>query len=40
MAVERGLREVDFLRGNEKYKYDLGSTDVPLMHLRLDRTAG
>jgi CelD/BcsL family acetyltransferase involved in cellulose biosynthesis len=35
LSIEAGLREVDFLRGDEKYKYDLGSTDVPLMHLLL-----
>jgi len=27
LAIEQGMSEVDFLRGNEKYKYDLG---VPL----------
>jgi CelD/BcsL family acetyltransferase involved in cellulose biosynthesis len=34
-AIEAGLTEVDFLRGNEKYKYDLGAEDVSLMHLHV-----
>jgi CelD/BcsL family acetyltransferase involved in cellulose biosynthesis len=33
LAIAAGLSEVDFLRGNEKYKYDLGATALPLMHL-------
>ena len=33
LAIQDGLEEVDFLRGDEKYKYDLGASDVPLMHL-------
>jgi CelD/BcsL family acetyltransferase involved in cellulose biosynthesis len=36
LAIEAGLTEVDFLRGNEKYKYDLGATDLPLVHLTVE----
>jgi CelD/BcsL family acetyltransferase involved in cellulose biosynthesis len=36
LAIEAGLTEVDFLRGNEKYKYDLGAQDVPLAHLTVE----
>ena len=36
LAIEAGLTEVDFLRGNEKYKYDLGATDQPLVHLTVE----
>jgi len=35
LALEEGLEEVDFLRGNERYKYELGATDMPLVHLVL-----
>ena len=27
-AIEEGRRHLDFLRGNEPYKYDLGGRDV------------
>lgn len=36
LAIEAGLEELDFLRGNEKYKYDLGATDVDLLHLTVE----
>ena len=36
LALEEGLEEVDFLRGNERYKYELGATDLPLVHLALE----
>jgi CelD/BcsL family acetyltransferase involved in cellulose biosynthesis len=36
LAIEAGLSEVDFLRGDEKYKYDLGATDRPLVHLTVE----
>ncbi|MFN2464954.1 MAG: GNAT family N-acetyltransferase [Candidatus Dormibacteria bacterium] len=36
LAMEAGLSEVDFLRGDEKYKYDLGATDVDLVHLTVE----
>jgi CelD/BcsL family acetyltransferase involved in cellulose biosynthesis len=26
-AIEQGLRHIDFLRGDERYKYDLGASD-------------
>jgi len=34
-AIARGKRKVDFLRGREPYKYDLGAQDVPVYRLRL-----
>jgi CelD/BcsL family acetyltransferase involved in cellulose biosynthesis len=36
LAIEAGLVELDFLRGDEKYKYDLGAVDVVLMHLTVE----
>jgi len=36
LAIEAGLTELDFLRGNEKYKYDLGAVDLDLMHLTVE----
>ncbi|MEA2646645.1 MAG: hypothetical protein QOE92_1728 [Chloroflexota bacterium] len=38
LAIEQGLQEVDFLRGGEKYKHDLGAVDVPLVHLTVELT--
>ena len=38
-AIEHGLKEYDFLRGNEPYKYDLGGSDRILYRWRLDRDA-
>jgi CelD/BcsL family acetyltransferase involved in cellulose biosynthesis len=35
LAVEQGLTEVDFLRGNERYKYELGARDVTLSNLKI-----
>jgi CelD/BcsL family acetyltransferase involved in cellulose biosynthesis len=32
-SIERGLRSFDFLRGPERYKYDLGAQAVPLHNL-------
>ncbi len=39
-AIEQGLREYDFLRGNEPYKYDLGGHDRILYQWRLSREGG
>ncbi len=36
-AVESGRTCVDFLRGDEAYKYDLGGTDQQVYHLTLTR---
>lgn len=36
-AIERGKKRFDLLRGNEKYKYDLGAKDVPLSRIVLRR---
>jgi len=36
LAIEAGLTELDFLRGDEKYKYDLGAVDLDLMHLTVE----
>ncbi|HKW77562.1 MAG TPA: GNAT family N-acetyltransferase [Candidatus Limnocylindria bacterium] len=38
-AIERGLSAYDFLRGDERYKYDLGGTDVQLYRLTAERDA-
>src|SRR6202165_1503860 len=36
LAIEAGLSEVDFLRGDEKYKYDLGARPRQLVHLTVE----
>ncbi len=36
-AIEDGSRYFDFLRGNERYKYDLGAKDVQLYRLTIRR---
>lgn len=36
-AIEEGKEYFDFLRGDERYKYDLGAKDVKLLRLRLQR---
>jgi CelD/BcsL family acetyltransferase involved in cellulose biosynthesis len=38
-AIENGMSGLDFLRGDEPYKYDLGATDQQIYRLRLSRTA-
>jgi CelD/BcsL family acetyltransferase involved in cellulose biosynthesis len=38
LAIDYGLAEVDFLRGDEKYKYDLGARDRQLVHLTVELT--
>lgn len=39
-CIERGFERFDFLRGPERYKYQLGSQAVPLHNVRVIRTAG
>ena len=39
-AIENGMSGIDFLRGDEPYKYDLGAQDQQIYSLRLTRTAG
>lgn len=34
-AIEEGKKRFDFLRGDERYKYDLGGKDQNLYHLRI-----
>jgi CelD/BcsL family acetyltransferase involved in cellulose biosynthesis len=36
-TIALGRRRFDFLRGDERYKYDLGGRDVPLYRLRVVR---
>jgi CelD/BcsL family acetyltransferase involved in cellulose biosynthesis len=36
LSIEAGCAEVDFLRGNERYKYELGAVDRPLVHLLVE----
>jgi CelD/BcsL family acetyltransferase involved in cellulose biosynthesis len=38
LALEEGLSEVDFLRGDEKYKYALGARDQRLVRLTVELT--
>jgi CelD/BcsL family acetyltransferase involved in cellulose biosynthesis len=38
-AIENGKRGIDFLRGDESYKYDLGARDQAIYRLRLTRPA-
>jgi Acetyltransferase (GNAT) domain len=37
-ALSRGLRRLDFLRGDESYKYDWGAVDEPIQRLLVRRT--
>lgn len=34
-SIQQGFRYFDFLRGPERYKYELGAQSVPLHHVRL-----
>jgi CelD/BcsL family acetyltransferase involved in cellulose biosynthesis len=36
-ALEHGLRRLDFLRGDEPYKYEWGAVDEPIQRLLLRR---
>jgi CelD/BcsL family acetyltransferase involved in cellulose biosynthesis len=38
-AIENGFGGLDFLRGDESYKYDLGAQDQRVYRLRLRRPA-
>ncbi len=38
-ALERGYRHMDFLRGDEPYKYEWGAVDQPIQRLLVRRTA-
>jgi CelD/BcsL family acetyltransferase involved in cellulose biosynthesis len=38
-AIARGRRYVDFMRGNEPYKYEWGAVDRPIERLLVRRTA-
>ena len=37
-ALERGLTRMDFLRGDEAYKYEWGAIDEPIRRLLVRRT--
>ena len=37
-ALERGLARMDFLRGDEAYKYEWGAVDEPIQRLLVRRT--
>jgi CelD/BcsL family acetyltransferase involved in cellulose biosynthesis len=39
-ALERGKRRLDFLRGNEGYKYEWGAADEPIQRLLIRRGVG
>lgn len=36
-AIEQGFQKFDFLRGHERYKFDLGAQPVPLHTLTIER---
>jgi CelD/BcsL family acetyltransferase involved in cellulose biosynthesis len=38
-ALEHGIRRMDFLRGDEPYKYEWGAVDEPIQRVLLRRTA-
>ena len=37
-AISLGRKRVDFLRGDEPYKYELGAIDAPIERLLVGRT--
>ncbi len=37
-ALERGIARMDFLRGDEPYKYEWGAVDEPIQRLLVRRT--
>jgi CelD/BcsL family acetyltransferase involved in cellulose biosynthesis len=38
-AIENGKQGIDFLRGNEPYKYDWGAVDEPIQRVLVRRGA-
>ena len=34
-AIEQGKKKYDFLRGNERYKYDLGAKNLRLYRIEI-----
>ncbi len=36
-AIDRGYGEIDFLRGDEKYKYQLGAKDTWIYHVKVEK---
>ena len=39
-AMDQGIRRLDFLRGNESYKYAWGAIDEPIQRLLIRRRNG
>jgi CelD/BcsL family acetyltransferase involved in cellulose biosynthesis len=39
-ALAAGVRRLDFLRGDEPYKYDWGAVDEPIQRLLVRRRNG
>ena len=39
-ALSRGVRRLDFLRGNEPYKYEWGAVDEPIQRILVRRRDG
>ena len=39
-ALGAGVQRLDFLRGDEAYKYEWGATDEPIQRLLVRRKAG
>ena len=36
-SIERGIDKIDFLRGNEPYKYGFGTKDYPLYRMQIGK---
>ena len=39
-AIEEGRETFNFLKGNERYKYNLGGKDAPVYHMKIARKPG
>ena len=39
-ALAAGKRRIDFMRGNESYKYDWGAEDEPIQRILVRRRKG
>ncbi len=37
-ALDAGMRRLDFLRGNEPYKYEWGAVDEPIQRVLVRRS--
>jgi CelD/BcsL family acetyltransferase involved in cellulose biosynthesis len=39
-CIEQGMQRFDFLRGTERYKFDLGAERLPLHAVKITRPDG